>query len=362
MLKSAVSQRANTIIKLPGLVDVHVHLRQPGATQKEDFQTGTMAAVAGGYTQILDMPNNTPATISRKSLEEKEKLAIGKIWCDLGFNFGATADSSKDFKKVVKKVFGLKIYMSHTTGSLIVESEKAKEKIFETWPGPLPIMIHAEDEVIEDAIKLAKKYKKAIHICHVSANQLQAIEKAKKDRVEITCEVTPHHLFLNKDDAKRLGSLGIMKPPLLTKSDQQKLWDNLDKIDMISTDHAPHTLEEKKQTPTPYGVPGLETTLPLMLNAVAQGKTSTSRLCEMLATNPKKIFKLPEQKDTYVLVDFAKTYKISEKNLFTKCKWTPFAGMDGRGEIKKVVIRTKTVFENGKLSLTPQGKIIHPVI
>ncbi|MDP2633106.1 MAG: amidohydrolase family protein, partial [Candidatus Curtissbacteria bacterium] len=315
MLKSAVSQRENTIIKLPGLVDVHVHLREPGATQKEDFATGTMAAVAGGYTQILDMPNNTPATVSQKSLEEKEKLATGKIWCDLGFNFGATADSSKDFKKVAKKVFGLKIYMSNTTGPLIVESEKAKEKIFEAWPGPLPIMIHAEDKVIEDAIKLAKKYKKAIHICHVTANQLQAIKKAKKDGVEVTCEVTPHHLFLNKDDARRLGSLGIMKPPLLTKSDQQKLWDNLDKIDMISTDHAPHTLEEKKQNPTPFGVPGLETTLPLMLTAVALGKTSTARLCEMLATNPKKIFKLPEQKDTYVLVDFAKTYKISDKNL-----------------------------------------------
>lgn len=362
MLKSAVAPKSNTIIKLPGLVDVHVHLREPGATQKENFETGTMAAVAGGYTQILDMPNNKPPVVSEKSLEEKERLANRKIWCDLGFNFGATADSSKYFRKVAKKVFGLKIYMNHTTGPLIVESAADREKIFETWPGPLPIMVHAEDKVVEDAIKLAKKYKVAIHICHVTTNQLQAIDKAKKNGVGVTSEVTPHHLFLNKDDAKKLGPLGIMKPPLLTKRDVQKLWDNLDKIDIIATDHAPHTLEEKKQSPPPFGVPGLETTLPLMLSAVAQGKTTTARLIEMLSTNPKKIFHLPEQKDTYVLVDFSKTYKISNKNLFTKCKWTPFAEMDGRGEIKRVVIRGKVILQEGIFATKPQGKIIYPAI
>jgi len=357
-----VSTRSNTIIKFPGLVDVHVHFREPGATQKEDFKTGTMAAVAGGYTQVLDMPNNDPPIVSVESLEEKEKLAAGKIWCDLGFNFGATQESTKYFKRIRKRVFGLKIYMSHTTGPLIVESEKDREKIFKAWSGPLPIMIHARDEVVEDAIKLAKKFKVAIHICHVTGNQLQAIEKAKKEGVEVSSEITPHHLFLNNDDVKKLGPLGIMKPPLLTKKEVQKLWDNIEKIDMISTDHAPHTLQEKKQNPPPFGVPGLETTLHLMLTAVALGKISTARLIEMLSTNPKRIFRLPEQKDTYVLVDFAKTFKISNENLFTKCKWTPFAGMEGRGQILRVVIRGKSVFENGEFVGKASGKIIHPEI
>lgn len=361
MLKSAVSQRNNTIIKLPGLADVHVHLREPGATQKEDFNSGTMAAVAGGYTQVLDMPNNTPPVISEKSLQEKEKLAKGRIWCDVGFNFGATAQSSKFYKKVSKNVFGLKIYMSHTTGPLIVEKQKDRELIFKTWPGPLPIMVHAQDEIVEVALSLAKKFKKSVHICHVSANQITTIEKAKKDGVSVTTEVTPHHLFLNNENSKKLGPFGIMKPPLLSKRDQQKLWDNINKIDIISTDHAPHTTLEKQQKPAPFGVPGLETTLPLMFTAVAQGKLTTARLIEMTSANPRKIFTLPEQKDTYVLVDFAKTYKIANENLFTKCRWTPFAGMEGRGDIMRVVIRGKVVFKNGKFAAKPQGKIISPV-
>ncbi len=353
----------NTIIKLPGLVDVHVHLREPGATQKEDFYTGTQAAVAGGYTQVLDMPNNTPPTITLVELEKKAKLAQGKIWCDVGFNFGATSQSAKYFQKVVQKAFGLKVYMNQTTGPLLIDKLADRELIFKSWPGPLPIMVHAEGETVEIAIKLAKKYKKALHVCHVAYDQIKKIEIARKEGVEISCEVCPHHLFLNKEDAKKLGPLGMMKPPLLTESDQQKLLNNLDKIDLISTDHAPHTLEEKRNQSSPkFGVPGLETTLPLMLAAVAKGLLSTVRLIEMTSTNPRKIFKLPIQQDTYVLIDFAKTYTIANENLFTKCHWTPFAGMQGRGEVKRVVICGKVVFENGKFVDKPQGKVIYPTI
>ena len=131
----------NNIIKLPGLVDVHVHLRQPGAEQKEDFSTGTQAAIAGGYTQVLDMPNNPTPTVTEKTLEQKEKLAKGKIWCDLGFNFGATAGSSKYFKKIAKKVFGLKVYMSHTTGPILIDKKSDLESIFRLWKSKIPIMI-----------------------------------------------------------------------------------------------------------------------------------------------------------------------------------------------------------------------------
>jgi len=350
----------NNIIKLPGLVDVHVHLRDPGATQKEDFESGTKAAVAGGYTQVLDMPNNIPPTITPKDLENKENLTKGRIWCDVGFNFGATLESTKYFKKISAKVFGLKVYMNQTTGPLLVEKLKERDLIFKSWPSHLPIMVHAEGETVKVAIKLAQKYKKSLHVCHVAYDQLKTIEKARNS-LDISCEVCPHHLFLNRDDINRLGPLAVMKPPLPSKEDQRKLWENLDKIDIIASDHAPHTLQEKyDQTLPKFGVPGLETTLPLMLSAVSKGFITLDRFVEMTSTNPRKIFRISPQKNTYILVDFSKRYKITDKGLFTKCGWTPFIGTEGRGELKEIVIRGRTVFKNGKFIGKPIGRIIYP--
>lgn len=348
-------------LRLPGLVDVHVHLREPGGTQKEDFETGTMAAVAGGYTQILDMPNNVPPTTTPRSLNDKIKRARGRIWCDLGFNFGAARESTKYFKNIYKKAFGLKVYMNQTTGPLLIDKPEDQDLIFKSWTSKLPIMVHAQGESVKIAIKLAKKYKKAIHICHVTADQLQAIDKARGDKLKITCEVCPHHLFLTDRDTKKLGPLGVMKPPLLSRNDQKKLWQNIDKIDMIATDHAPHTLEEKyDQSSLKFGVPGLETALPLMLSAVDKGLITLERLIEMMSTNPKKIFNLPNQQDTFVEVDLSKKYEISNKGLFTKCGWTPFMGMMGAGKVKKVVIRGKTFFKDGNFLGKPQGQVTFP--
>src|SRR3990170_163323 len=155
-----IMRTASTIIKLPGLTDVHVHLREPGGIRKEDFATGTKAAIAGGYTQILDMPNNIPPTVDPKRLDEKIKLAEGRIFCDVGFNFGATIQSTRFFKSVQKKAFGLKVYLNQTTGPLLIEKSKDRDLIFKSWVSPLPIMVHAEGETIETAIKLAKKYQK----------------------------------------------------------------------------------------------------------------------------------------------------------------------------------------------------------
>lgn len=347
-------------IKLPGLVDVHVHLREPGATQKEDFDTGTKASIAGGYTQVLDMPNNNPPTTSPQELDNKINLATGKIYCDVGFNFGANGESTKYFQDISKKVMGLKVYMNQTTGDLLVDEEKERELIFKSWPGPQPIMVHAEGETVEVAIKLAKKYQKKLHVCHTTANQIDAIDQAKSEGLDISCEVTPHHLFLSQDDLADLGPFGLMKPPLLTKKEQQYLWDNLDKIDMIATDHAPHTIEEKNEDPPKFGVPGLETTLSLMLSALSDGRLTQERLIELTSTNPKKVFNLPAQKDTYIEVDDSKTYKISEKKLFTKCNWTPFKNLNGRGVVTKVILRGKTIYQDGNFLGTPKGQILKP--
>ena len=351
----------NSVIKLPGLVDVHVHLREPGATQKEDFETGTRAAVAGGYTQVLDMPNNTPPTTTPKDLENKIELSKNRIWCDLGFNFGATAESIQYFKTINKKVFGLKVYMGKTTGPLLIDKEKEQDIIFASWPGPLPIMVHATGGDIKTAIRLANKYKKRLHICHVTGDQIKFIKKAKQQGVKITCEVTPHHLFLNENDLIKLGTLGFMKPPLESANSQQLLWENLDVIDMVATDHAPHTIEEKKDKADPkFGVPGLETALPLMLNAVFQKKLSMAKLIDMMATRPRKVFKLPAEKNTYVIVDTQKVFQIGTLKLQTKCGWTPFANQQGRGQIQQVVIRGKTVYKNGNFASSAQGILLKP--
>src|SRR3989344_2208275 len=353
----------SNILRLPGLIDVHVHLREPGGQQKEDFETGTKAAVAGGYTQILDMPNNIPPTTTPQALNEKIAMAKGRIWCDLGFNFGPVRQSAKYFKNIYKKAFGLKVYMNQTTGPLLIDKLADQDLIFKSWSGKLPIMVHAQGETVKIAIRLAKKHKKAIHICHVTADQIELVRKAKKDGLDITSEVCPHHLFLNQHDVKRLGPLGVMKPPLLSKSDQKKLWQNIDKIDMIATDHAPHTLEEKyDQSSSKFGVPGLETSLPLMLSAVDKGLLTLKRLTAMMSTNPKKIFNLPTQSNTYIEVDLSKKYKISNKVLFTKCGWTPFAGLNAGGKVIKVVIRGKIIFVNGNFMGIPLVRIIYPCI
>ena len=351
----------NNLIKLPGLIDVHTHLREPGGTQKEDLDTGTKAAIAGGYTQIIDMPNNIPPTVDLNSLNNKIKLARNRIWCDVGFNFGATARSTAYFEKVSKRAFGLKVYMNQTTGPLLVSDKKERNLIFKAWKSNLPIMVHAKDETILDAIDLAKKYKKRIHICHLTYNQLQAVKMAKKKGVKITSEICPHHLFLCQDDLKRLGNFGMMQPPLMSKKDQEKTWDHINEIDMISTDHAPHTKDEKLDQSSPkFGVPGLETTIPLFFDAIHEKKITLMRFIEMTSVNARKIFKLPTQEKTYIIVDAGKNYKISNQGLFTKSSWTPFAGMWGGGKIVKVVLRGETVFENGKFATRPNGKVIFP--
>ena len=349
------------MIKLPGLIDTHVHLREPGATQKEDFATGSRAAIAGGYTTILDMPNNPEPTVSIKALQKKICLAKPRIYSDVGFHFGATPDSIAFFQKVQKKVFGLKVYMNHTTGTLLIEDQKILERIFNSWPSHKIIMVHAEGETLEKAIFLAGKFKKKLHVCHLSLkDQLMMVKKAKNDGLAITCEVSAHHLFLTDKDLKKLGPFGMMRPPLSTKKDQDFLWKNIDYIDTIASDHAPHTIMEKQSIPSPNGVPGLETTLPLLLTAVSEKRLTIDNVIRLCHTNPSKIFNISTEKNTYIEVYITKPYTLNPKHFFTKCGWTPFEGMRVRGEVKRVILRGKTIFENGQFRGKPRGQIIYP--
>lgn len=345
---------------LPGLIDPHVHLRDPGQTWKEDFYTGTCAALAGGFTTILDMPNNKIPIISSKKLYEKIKIAKEKIVCDAGFYFGSLGDNLEEFEKVKDKVIGLKLYLSLTTGGFIIPKEKVKN-VFSNWPKDKVILLHAEDDTLDFAINLTKRLGNKIHICHISTDSdLKQIMKAKGENLPITCGVTPHHLFLAQADVKHLGAFGRMKPPLQSKKDQNFLWRNLKFIDVIESDHAPHTIEEKREEIPPFGVPGLETTLPLLLTAVSEKRLIVEDVIRLCSINPAKIFNIKIDKQTRVEVDLDSSFIINNSSLFTKCCWSPFDGWKVKGKVKKVFIRGKKVFENGKILAQPGfGKILH---
>lgn len=349
------------IIKIPGAIDVHVHLREPGATHKEDFSTGTKAAIAGGYTQILDMPNNSTPTTSLEALEAKINLAKGRIYADVGFNFGASPDSVKEFEAVKKKVFGLKVYMNHTTGTLLMEDEVSLFRVFESWPKNKVIMVHAEGETLKKAVKLAKKFNKKLHVCHVSlGSEIRLIASEKEKGTDISCEVSAHHLFLTEDAVKKLEAFGLMRPNLASKKDVKTLWESLEYIDMIASDHAPHTKEEKKSEKPPFGVPGLETTLPLLLNAVNENRLSLDQLIKLTSTNAKKRFKIPKQPNTFVEIDMDKEWRIGDESFYTKCGWSPFTNTKVKGKIMKVVLRGHTVYLDGKVNNNPYGQVIYP--
>lgn len=342
-------------ITLPGLIDIHTHLRTPGQTHKEDFYTGTAAAIAGGFTQILDMPNNTFPITSAKLLLEKIEFAKKSIVSDVGFYFGSLGDNLSEFEKVKEKVFGLKLYLNETTGNFLIDSNTLA-KIYDAWNGR-PILVHAEDDAVSEVIKNVAKTKKHAHFCHISLRtDLEQIMQAKEKGLPVSCGVTPHHLFLTQEDSNKLGSYGKMKPYLKSKKDVQFLWDHLDQIDIIESDHAPHTKEEKESDTPPFGVPGLETTLPLLLTAVSEGRLKIEDIFRLCHDNPKKIFNLPDQ-DAIVEVDTDEEYALTNEMLFTKCGWSPFEGRRMKGRVKKVIIRETTVFEN-TMPTGRQGKIL----
>lgn len=349
------------ILSLPGLIDPHVHLRDPGQTQKEDFYTGTLAALSGGYTTLIDMPNNKVPITTEGRLEEKIKSAREKIVCNVGFYFGSLGDNLDELKKVKHKVLGLKLYLNETTGNFLI-SKKSLESIFRAWPYTLPILLHAEDEAVEFVLNLVRTTRNKVHFCHISTkSDLEQIKKAKQENLPVACGVTPHHLFLTENDAKTLGPFGKMKPPLRSKKDVDFLWKNLNYIDVVESDHAPHTREEKETSPAPYGVPGLETTLPLLLTAVSQGRLTVEDTVRLCHTNPARIFNIKLDLKTKVEVDLNSEFLILNSELHTKCAWSPFNGWKVKGKTRTVIIRGQKVFENDKILVKPgSGKIIQP--
>jgi dihydroorotase-like cyclic amidohydrolase len=344
------------IIRLPGLIDIHVHLRDPGQTHKEDFYTGTSAALAGGYTTVLDMPNNAEPITTPERLAQKIKIAQTKTVTDIGFHYGSLGDNLDTFDQVKDTVTGLKLYLNKTTGGYLLDASLLK-KIYEAWPQNKIILLHAEEDVIDVAIESLKGLNRPIHVCHMPSREiLQKIIDAKKAGMPVTCGVCAHHLFLNEEDSERLGVYGRMLPSLKSREDQDFLWDNLEYIDVFESDHAPHTRQEKIDGI--FGIPGLETTLPLLLTAEKQGKITREQIIDKCHTTPAKMFNISTDDSTYTEVELGE-FVIREEYHKTKCGWSAFNGMTVNAKVVRTVLRGKTVFEKGKILAAPgSGKVL----
>ena len=338
------------LIKFPGLADVHVHLRVPGGEQKEDYRTGSAAALAGGFTTIMAMPNTNPALTTADGWLTAQRQAENESLCDVALFMGVSMSSIENLPELGKLAPALKLYMDLTFGDLRIEGMENLERIAELWPRDKVLALHAEGESVRVGLKLAEKFHRRMHFCHISRkDEIEWIAEAKEQGLPVTCEVTPHHLFLTDADAVRLGSFGDMRPRLACQSDVDALWSHINTtIDCVASDHAPHTLVEKQasQNPPP-GVPGLESTLPLLLNAAAEGRISYDRIVSLLSTNPRRIYSLPEQPDTWVEIDPEESFEFPDHELYTKCAWSPFSGTLIKGRILSVVLRGKEVVRNG---------------
>lgn len=337
--------------KFPGFIDVHVHLREPGATHKEDFATGSAAAVRGGFTQIIDMPNNPTPTVTMEKLQEKISLADSKAVCDIGFHFGTNGHNLDSFAAAADhpRVFGLKLYCNHTTGEMLLEDIHLLEGVFRSWESEKPLLVHAEGTELAAALGLAHIFDRRLHVCHISqAVEVELVRRAKARGQRVTAGVCPHHLFLTEADRspKKLGSLAMMKPPLGTQIDQDALWEGIaDRtIDIVETDHAPHTLEEKQGDPAPFGVPGLETAVSLTLKGLRDRSLPDKLLSTLLHDKPQEIFSIPDQPDTHVELDLDATWTVGKNGYASKCGWSPFDGWELPGVVLSTTWRGKKVY------------------
>lgn len=356
------------LLALPGLVDPHVHFRVPGMEDKEDWQHASIAALKGGMTTVFDMPNTKPATTTQERLHNKFSIInsqLVEVQMPLRYKlfFGADKNQFSEIVKVKNEIVGLKVFMGASTGDLLMDDESSLHALYALAKAHgLVVALHAEDELIirqnsdkyksetdfkyhsiirapeaavkavELVVKLTEIYGVTSYILHVStAGELELVKQAKDRGLPVYVETCPHYLFLDDSMYPQLNGRGKMNPPLRNKLDQDILWDALNHgvIDTIGSDHAPHKLGEKEQPlcKCPSGVPGIETTVPLLINAWCRGKIKLARIVELLHDNPHKIFNLADN-DDLVLVDVKNSKILKDENMATKCKWTPFVGME----------------------------------
>jgi dihydroorotase len=388
---------ARGLFVLPGLIDSHVHFRSPGLEQAEDWQTGTRAALMGGVTTVLDMPNTLPPTDSAEAADDKLRLADLTADCDFGLFglLGRQTDRDLDGLLANRSVVGLKAFLGSTTGDLAVpDDEGVLRGLAAARRHGVRVAFHAEDEIairaaqqrlrragrtdplahaearppeaevraIERAAALLARGAAKGHVCHVSTvDGLAAVEAWRARGVDLTCEVTPHHLLLTTLDLERAGSLAKMNPPLRPPGVGDQLFDALagSRIDMIASDHAPHTAEDKRGDiwTAAAGMPGVETMLPLLLTAVADGRLALERLVTATAEAPARAWGLWPAKGgvavgsdaDLTLVDLDREGVIRAGALHGRNNATPFEGWPTRGAAVATIVRGRVVARDGEL-------------
>jgi carbamoyl-phosphate synthase/aspartate carbamoyltransferase/dihydroorotase len=375
------------MLKLPGLIDPHVHVREPGQTYKEDWDTATASALAGGVTMILAMPNTKPPIFDASTLDLALASAKEKARCDYAQFIGAGPDNAEIAAQLATRAAGLKMYLDSTFGELRLDDMSLWVPHFKKFPKDMPIVLHSESRTMAAGILFSAIYNRPVHVAHISLREEILLIKAAKERgIKVTCEVCPHHLFLSQNDIPSLsGGSSVsegdvsrpaveerpsatgsalrspvpaapvqvgrseVRPRLATQDDVDALWANLDVIDCFATDHAPHTLEEKDSDNPPPGFPGLETILPSLLTAADRGRLTVDDIILRMYTNPKRIFHLPDQRETWVEVDENAKYEIRSTDLHSRCGWTPFEGWQVKGRVMRVVLRGKEAYKDRKV-------------
>lgn len=354
---------------MPGVIDVHTHMREPGITAKEDFATGSRACAKAGVTTFYDMPNTIPTTTTLEALRDKKKLASEKSIVNYGFHFGGSRNNNIDeIKKVLeaKEANTVKIFMNVTTGEMLIEDEDILKNIFKNSK---LVLVHAENEMIDKAVEYNKNYGNGLYICHIpSKEELKKVLEAKKnpelntEKHPVYAEVTPHHLFLNeeiRESTDRNKMLLRMKPELRTKKDNEFLWEALNngEVDTIGTDHAPHLISEKLEKIT-FGMPGVETSLALMLNAYNEGKVKLEMIQKLMSENPARIMKISKRgklEEGYyadvIAVDLDKEWTVGvDDTIESKCGWTPYENWKLKGKNVLTIVNGKVVYQNNKFN------------
>ena len=387
------------ILVLPGVIDSQVHFREPGLEGKENLESGMLAAVAGGVTSIFEMPNTNPLTITPETINDKLNRAKRAAWSDYAFYLGGTMRTSSNLSEWEKLpgVCGIKIFMGASTGDLMTATDEEVEAVVSN--GQRVIAVHAEDQMImmenfktilgdsddvsmhckwrspesclsatKRVVNLARKHKRRVHILHITTHQEMEFLSKNKDVASV--ELLANHLTLHAPECyDSLGTLAQQNPPIREKNHQDALWKALndDVVDIIASDHAPHTVEEKSQTypKSPSGTPGVQTLVPIMLNHVNNGKLSLSKLVSLWSHGPERIHRIHNKgriqvgyDADFTLVDINKEVTICNSQQKSKSKWTPFDGMKVKGWPTHTIIRGHCVMIDDEIMGEPIGEMV----
>ncbi len=383
---------------IPGMIDDQVHFREPGLTHKADIATESRAAIAGGITSFMDMPNVDPPTLTVEMLEKKYQIASNRAHANYAFYMGASNHNLEEIRRVSKNLAcGVKVFMGASTGNLLVDSDEALEGIFEH--AAVPVITHCEDSpligknlqkyqreygddipvefhpVIRSeeacyksslkAVNLAKRYGTQLHVLHLStAKELELFTRGDIENKSITAEVCVHHLFFNAADYATHGALIKCNPAIKNAHDQEGLLRAVveDRIDIIATDHAPHLLEEKRGNylTSPAGIPLVQHALLSLMEHYHDGLLSMEKIVEKTSCNVAKRFSVVDRgfinEDYFadmVLIDASRPFTVTDDNILYKCGWSPFKGYTFRSMIDTVVLNGQVVFEEGRVTETP---------